>query len=157
VSCANHVLEYPLTRGPLEKDNLRYVDDAACIIVSFCCIFVLSACQAFPTVISNISQYLDNVTDAARLMIELSINHDHKPYHQGTFILKRAEALRAALEMSRLHEQQEANVEEPPESRLSPFGDSSKLMLEGFDGLFHEDGLFGLEPIFDFSMLFPGT
>lgn len=157
VSCANHVLEFPITRGPIDKDSLRYVDDASCIMVSFCCIFILSACQAFPSVIPNISQSLDNITEAAHLMIELSINKDHKPYLQGTLVLKRVEALKAALEASRLHEQQEAPVKETSETRLSPGFDSSRLMLEGFDDqLFHDDGLF-LEPIWDFSMLLPST
>jgi len=94
-------------------------------------------------------------------MVELSINQDHKPHYQGTFLLKRVEALRAALQMSKLHEQQEAKVEEPLDGRLSPSNpnnnEGSRMMLEGFDQLFHEDGLFGLEPIWDFSMLFPGT
>lgn len=157
VSCANHVLEFPLTRGPIEKDNLRFVDDAACIIVSFCCIFILSACQAFPHVISNVSECLDYVTDAAKLMIELSINESHKPFYQGTFLLKRVDTLKAALEMSRLHDQKEANIEEQSDARLSPAGGDSRLTLEGFDQLFNEEGVFGLEPIWDFSMLFPGT
>ncbi|KUJ11090.1 uncharacterized protein LY89DRAFT_739303 [Mollisia scopiformis] len=159
VSCANHVLEFPLTRGTIEKDNLRYVDDAACIIVSFCCVFLLSACQAFPSELVNVSECLENVTDAANLMVELAINQDHKPHYQGSFLLKRVETLKAALEMSRLHEQHEPNVTDNSDVRLSPAatGENSKLLLEGFDQLFHEDGLFGLEPIWDFSMLFPGT
>lgn len=107
--------------------------------------------------IPNISECLDNITDAGNLMVELSINADHKPHFQGTFLLKRVETLRAAMQMSRLHEHQESNVEEPSDARYSPNNESSKLMLEGFDQLFHEDGLFGLEPIWDFSMLFPGS
>ncbi|KAE8442670.1 hypothetical protein EG329_002968 [Mollisiaceae sp. DMI_Dod_QoI] len=157
VSCANNVLEFPLSRGPIEKDNLRYVDDAACIMVSFCCIFILSACQAFPSIIPNISECLDNVTDAGHLMVELSINQNHKPHIQGLFLLKRVETLRAALETSKPHDPHRSNLEEPAEVTLSsPRIESSKLMLEGFDQLFHEDGLFGIEPIWDFS-LFPGT
>lgn len=157
VNCANHVLDFPLGRGPIQKDNLRYVDDAACIMISFCCIFILSACQSFSSIIPNISECLDNVTDAGHLMVELSINPDHKPHIQGTFILKRVETLRTALESSSLHAYPGTDLDEPTETRFpSPTSETARLMSEGFDQLFHEDGLFGIEPIWDFSMMLPG-
>lgn len=44
VACANHVLEWLLGRSPIQKDRLRYIDDTAWVMDSFCCLFIISVC-----------------------------------------------------------------------------------------------------------------
>ena len=157
VSCANHVLEWPLSRSPIEKDRLRYVDDSACIMISFCCLFILSACQSFTTSIPNIENSLDNVIEAATLMVDLAFNAEHKAHIQGSFILKRAESLRTAVEHLRTQERNGINFEPLTESHVPAVQDNSSLIFEGLDHVLNEDGFFGMEPIWDFSLLFPSV
>jgi hypothetical protein len=44
VACASHVLEWPISRGPIQKDKLRYVDDSA-VISMFSLLSCLTHCQ----------------------------------------------------------------------------------------------------------------
>jgi hypothetical protein len=154
VECANHVLDWPLSRGPIQKDRLRYVDDAACIMISFCALFILSTCQAFTSCIPNIAECIDNVTEAAQIMVDLAINSEQKPYIQGASILKRAEALKVALENARNNESR-ANLDTPANSREPYTPDSSALVFEGLDSWFSDDQFFGMEPIWHFPKLLP--
>jgi len=154
VKCANHVIDWPLNSGPIQKDRLRYVDDSACIMISFCALFILSTCQTFTSCIPDISECLNNVTEAAQLMVDLAINSEQKPYIQGAAILKRAEALRAALENAR-HNENRSNLDVPTDSREPFTPDSSNLVFEGLDSWFTDDNFFGMEPIWHFPRLLP--
>lgn len=154
VSCANHVLKWMLSRSPIQKDRLRYVDDTACIMVAFCCLFILSVCQTFTSSIPNISDNLDNVIEAAQLMIDLAFNREHMAHIQGKFILKRAESLRVVLENLRA-ERPRSRLGTPPQRSVDVVPETE--VFEGFDQMFNEEGFFGMEPIWDFSLLFPSV
>lgn len=151
VTCASHVLDWPLSRGPIMKDRLRYVADSACIMISFCCVFIQSACKAFTSIIPNIPQHLNNVEEAAQLMVDYAINSEHKPHIQGSFILKRATTLRAYLENPKAQ-----GIGENEELRENLWTNNG-WTFDGSGLNLNEDGFFGMEPFYDFSMLLPSA
>ncbi|KAK0119957.1 hypothetical protein ONS95_011381 [Cadophora gregata] len=159
VACANHVLEWPLGRSPIQKDRLRYVDDTACVMDSFCCLFVISVCQTYASIIPNIFDVLDNVIETAQLMVDLQVGFDdsHMVHVQGSFILKRAESMRTALETSMtLDKQQDQAIISPPASTGSTIPEPP-IMFEGLDMILNEEGFYAMEPLWDFSLLFPSV
>jgi len=157
VACAIDVLDWPLSLNPIQKDRIRYVPDSSCIMVSFCGLFVLSACQTFASYIPNIDENLEYVAEAAQLMLDLSINAEHKPHIQGTYILKRVEEVRKALEHSKMVDVNGAVAESSTESRPATADENLGLTL-GSPGLsLNDNGFFDMEPIWDFSMLFPNA
>jgi hypothetical protein len=119
-------------------------------MISFCCVFIQSACKAFTSIIPNIPQHLNNVEEAAQLMVDYAINPEHKPHIQGSFILRRAAALRAFLENP------ESHGREPEPPRQSSMG-SNRWNFDGTGLNLNEDGFFGMEPFYDFSMLLPSA
>ncbi|KAH7354802.1 hypothetical protein BKA65DRAFT_228867 [Rhexocercosporidium sp. MPI-PUGE-AT-0058] len=159
VSCANQVLEWPLGRSPIQKDRLRYVDDTACVMDSFCCLFIISVCQTYASIIPNIFDILDNVIETAQLMADLQVGFDdsHMVHVQGSFILKRAESLRAALESSMVPDKQGQALVSPPPSNDSVIPDPHPNLFEGLDSMLNEEDFYALEPIWDFSLLFPSV
>ncbi|KAH9212446.1 hypothetical protein DL95DRAFT_391597 [Leptodontidium sp. 2 PMI_412] len=159
VACANHVLKWPLSRSPIQKDKLRYVDDAACVSCSFCCLFILSVCQTYASIIPNIFDILENVIETAQLMADLQVGFDdsHMVHAQGFFILKRAESLRAALESSKVSERQDSAVISPPASNGSVVPEPPPNLFEGLDLMLSENGFNTMEAIWDFSLLFPSV
>ncbi|KAH7410876.1 hypothetical protein BKA64DRAFT_662043 [Cadophora sp. MPI-SDFR-AT-0126] len=159
VACANHVLEWPLGRSPIQKDRLRYVDDTACVMDSFCCLFILSVYQSYASVIPNIADILDNVIETAQLMVDLQVGFDdsHMVHVQGAFILKRAESMRVALETSKpADKQQDQAIVTPPASTSSTMPEPPAL-FEGLDMMLNEEGFYAMEPLWDFSLLFPSV
>jgi len=153
VACAIDVLDWPLSLNPIQKDRLRYVPDSSCVMVSFCGLFVLSACQTFTSCVSNIDENLEYVSEAAQLMLDLSINAEHKPHIQGTYILKRVDEVRKAVEHSKVVDVAESLTE----SRPVTADGSSGLTLGSPDLSLNDNAFFDMEPIWDFSMLFPNT
>jgi len=158
VACANHVLEWPLSRSPIQKDRLRYVDDTACVMNSFCCLFIISVCQTYAAIVPNIFDILDNVIETAQLMVDLQVGFDdsHMVHVQGAFILRRAESMRAALEGSKIIEKQDQAVITPPASTGSNVPEPPAL-FEGLDMMLNEEGFDAMEPLWDFSLLFPSV
>jgi hypothetical protein len=154
VACANHVLDWPLSRSPVFKDRLRYVDDSAAILISYCCLFIMAICQTFTSSIPNVAECLDYVTSASQLCIDLAMNADHEAHIQGTFLLKRAEAFRLALANSTTRENEDEVTDEQLESGLNSANEINRTNFEALDQLFNDDGFYGMEPIWDFSMLF---
>ncbi|KAG4438073.1 hypothetical protein IFR05_006439 [Cadophora sp. M221] len=159
VVCANHVLEWPLSRSPIQKDKLRYVDDTACVSNSFCCLFILSVCQTYASIIPNIFDILDNVIETAQLMADLQVGFDYSRmvHAQGCFILKRAESLRSALENAKVSDRQDQTVVSPSASNSSVILEPPPNLFEGLDLMMSEDGFNAMEPIWDFSLLFPSV
>jgi hypothetical protein len=126
-------------------------------MVSFCGLFVLSACQTFAPCILNIDENLEYVAEAAQLMLDLSINAEHKPHIQGTYILKRVEEVRKALEHSKIANADGTATEYLTESRPTTADGNSGLTLGNPDLSLNDNGYFDMEPIWDFSMLFPNA
>ena len=90
-------------------------------------------------------------------MLDLSINAEHKPHIQGTYILKRVEEVRKALEHSKMVDVNGAVAESSTESRPATADENPGLTL-GSPGLsINDNGFFDMEPIWDFSMLFPNA
>lgn len=83
-------------------------------------------------------------------MVDLAINSEQKPYIQGASILKRAEALKVALENAARNNENRANLEVSTDSREPFTPDSSALVFEGMDSWFSDDNFFGMEPIWYF-------
>jgi hypothetical protein len=126
-------------------------------MVSFCGLFVLSACQTFASCISNIDENLEYVAEAAQLMLDLSINAEHKPHIQGTYILKRVEEARKAVEHSKIVDVNGTATESLTESRPATSDRNSGLALDSPDLSLNDNGYFDMQPIFSFSMLFPNA
>ncbi|CZT45622.1 uncharacterized protein RSE6_05947 [Rhynchosporium secalis] len=155
VVCANCVLQWPLSRSPIQKDRLRFVDDTSCVMNSFCCLFIISVCQAYAAIIPNIFDLLDNVIETAHLMVDLQVGFDdsNTVHVQGSTILKRAESMRTALESSRVVERLDQDITSP--SALDENGlQENQALFEGLDSILNEEGFFAMEPIWDFPLLF---
>jgi hypothetical protein len=90
-------------------------------------------------------------------MLNLSINAEHKPHIQGTYILKRVEEVREALEHSKMVDVNGAVAESLTESRPVAADECSGLTLGSPDLSLNDHGFFDMEPIWDFSMLFPNA
>ncbi|KAL2070631.1 hypothetical protein VTL71DRAFT_13657, partial [Oculimacula yallundae] len=159
VACANHVLKWPLSRSPIQKDRLRFVDDTACVMNSFCCLFIISVCQAYAPLIPDIFDVLDNVIETAQLMVELQVGFDdsNMMHVQGSAIAKRAESMRAALDGSRVVESVDQAVVASPLAPDESGLPENQALFEGLDLMLGEDGFFGMEPIWDFPLLFPSV
>jgi len=124
------------------------------IVISFCCLFILATCQTFTSCIPNIPDYLDNVTEAAQLLIDLAINADHKPRAQGTFIMKKVESLRSALQNVKNNDIRTSfEVPEGTDDSFNP--DSAGLAFEGMESWFTDNNFFDMEPIWHFPRLIP--
>lgn len=95
---ANDLLEWLLTRTPIQKERIRYVSESGGTMIAFCCIFIIASCQTFTAIILNVHEILNNVNAAARLMMDLSPDEENTPYYQGSLVLRPAEALRMTLE-----------------------------------------------------------
>jgi len=115
-------------------------------MLSFCALFILSICRS-TSCIPKVAECLENVTDVAQLMIDISINSEHKPYVQGTLILKQVEDLKNALEYANRGGNETRN-----ESGIGLAAQRSSLGVDGPDS-----GIFAMESLWDFSMLFQTT
>ena len=89
-------------------------------------------------------------------MLDLSINAEHKPHIQGTYILKRVEEVRKALEHSKVNVNR-ATTESLSESRPTPADGNSGLTLSSLDMSLNDNGYFDMAPIWDFTILFPNA
>ncbi len=83
----------------------------------------------------------------------------HMVQVQGAFILKKAEGLRALLEMEREKLVDRQGTFAPSTSNSEVVSDhaDNTAVFEGLDQMFNEEGFFGMEPIWDFSLLFPSV
>jgi hypothetical protein len=144
VANANQVLAWPLKLNPIQKDKLRSIADAPYTTVSFVCLFLISACQSFPFLIQEIPEALDNVTEIARLMKEIAIDVEHKPYAHGSLLLKRVEALWSSLENEKNRISQKTPMETPTRSFLSDINQT------GVQQEINELGLPEMEMFWDF-------
>lgn len=97
---ATKVLDLLTNLRPIQKDRLRYLPASSSTMVSFCCHFLVSACQAFPAAIANEEICLDQVAKLATLLQDLALDSEQKFYVQGSFILKRVNALRSERQQS---------------------------------------------------------
>lgn len=91
-------------------------------------------------------------------MVDLQVGFDdsHMVHVQGAFILRRAESMRAALEGSKIIEKQDQAVITPPASTGSNVPEPPAL-FEGLDMMLNEEGFDAMEPLWDFSLLFPSV
>jgi hypothetical protein len=117
VANGNRVLEWPLNLSPIQKDKLRSIADAPYTTVSFVCLFIISACQCFPFLVQDNAGALENVTEIARLMKEIAIDAEDKPYAHGSLLLMRVEALWSSLET----EKNRTSLETPMETHTRSF------------------------------------
>ncbi|PVH80551.1 hypothetical protein DL98DRAFT_191516 [Cadophora sp. DSE1049] len=162
VTNANHVLEWLLTRSPIQKERIRYVSESSCTMISFCCFFIIASCQTFTSSLQGIDETLGNVIDTAALLMNLSPK-EHNAHRQGMVVLQRAEKLRAALERSASQETGVAGsgvprVAGPDHPHLPTPGPSE----EGFHADWTELGMgqdepFSVDGFWDFSMFLPNA
>jgi len=161
VLCANRVLDWPLRLGPVQKDRLRYVTDTRCIMISFCCLFIIASCQTFASSIPNTFECLENVKASARLMISLSTDDESRGYVHGMLILERVKAVQEALERQKDHEGDlhRVHLEDSASTHIPSAGSTTpNVMHENLNSNFIDNGgIFDIEPLWDFSILLPNT
>jgi hypothetical protein len=99
---------------------------------------------------------LDNVLATAKLMINLAPDVEHSAHTQGSLLLRRAEALKAIVEQGSRSESRGTNYETPMESSVAQIDfESQEFTHEALMLSLNSEGIFGIEPSWDFSMLIP--
>jgi hypothetical protein len=127
-------LNWALDVGPVVKDRLRYLSDFSFATLSFSAFFILQAVRAFGPVITHATHYLQIVSDAAKLMIDLSKDAHQPSAEYGRAILKELEVVKEGLGM----------LADNPEGRMN------KGSLGG-----EATTVFVREKVTDFASLFP--
>jgi hypothetical protein len=83
---------------PVTKDErVRYLADFGFVMISFCCQFIIRACEAFGSGIPDITEHLVTVEEAAQLMKEVAIDSSHSPALYSSLISRGLEKLRTAM------------------------------------------------------------
>jgi hypothetical protein len=117
----------------------------------------MSACQTFSSIVADFQEHLTVVSRTARLMIELEPNFDHKVNKLARTILERLELVKSALGNDRNHVDEEITSHDIGETAVESHSMGPGLAYGAFDFSAKEDGLFGMEPLWDLSMMFPST
>ena len=88
------------TGDPVSKDErVRYLADFGFVMVSFCCLFVIRACEAFGSCLPDLLDHLTTVDEAAQLMKEVATDSDQAPSLYSTLISKKLEELRTSTDL----------------------------------------------------------
>jgi hypothetical protein len=95
VSAASSCCDLMLQLSPLAKDASRYIADFGFVMISFCCLYVIQACELFGLSYPTLNQHLRKVELAAQLMLELATDSRHSPALYGEWILGRMETSRS--------------------------------------------------------------
>ncbi|KAH7391618.1 hypothetical protein BKA64DRAFT_110100 [Cadophora sp. MPI-SDFR-AT-0126] len=89
ISDASDFCQFSLELGPSSREAARYMTDFGFVMISFACIFIIQACEAFHTAIQAPYEHLGTVEEVAQLMKELAINSTHGPSFQSQNIMKK--------------------------------------------------------------------
>jgi hypothetical protein len=79
-----------------KEETVRYLADFGFVMISFCCQFIVRACEAFGSGMPDIMEHLVPVEDAAQLMKEVAIDSNHSPALYSSLISRGLEKLRVA-------------------------------------------------------------
>jgi hypothetical protein len=83
---------------PVTKDErVRYLADFGFVMISFCCQFIIRACETFGSGIPDILENLATVEEAAQLMKEVAIDSSHSPALYSAFISRGLEKVRTTM------------------------------------------------------------
>ena len=138
------------------KERLRYIPESTLLGLSFYYLFIIASYQTFTSSIPNMFESLDNVLATAKLMINLAPDMEHSAHSQGSLLLRRAEDLKAILEQGSRSESRGTNYETPMESSVAQIDfESQEFTHEALMLSLNSEGIFGIEPSWDFSMLIP--
>jgi hypothetical protein len=154
--CANRLLAWQVGLGPVQKERLRYFSDSGFVMMTFCCFFVLSACQSFSSFIPDVFENLTVVLKTANLMIELEPKAGHKVNNLGRIILQRLESVQRAQENQKSLRGNDTFLQNGIGIGAES-SDMSSGTFEEFDYGSRETGVFGFESLWDFSMIFPAN
>ncbi|KAG0652138.1 hypothetical protein D0Z07_1367 [Hyphodiscus hymeniophilus] len=98
VSAAVAFVKILTDMDPVTKDErVRYLADFGFVMISFCCQFIIRACEAFGSGIPDIMETLTTVEEAAQLMKEVAIDSSHSPALYGSLISRGLEKLRTII------------------------------------------------------------
>ena len=80
-----------------KEERVRYLADFGFVMISFCCQFIIRACEAFGSGMPDIMEHLTAVEEAAQLMKEVAIDSNHSPALYSSLISKGLEKRRTAV------------------------------------------------------------
>jgi hypothetical protein len=118
---------------PVTKDErVRYLADFGFVMLSFCCQFIIRACEAFGPTVPKIMEHLTTVKDAVQLMKEIAIDSSHSPAIYSALIGTGLEKLKAiTIPTGRVIDEQNTDIDNPLNEWV--------------------DGLMSMDPLWDFD------
>ena len=80
-----------------KEERVRYLADFGFVMISFCCQFIIRACEAFGSGMPDIMEHLTAAEEAAQLMKEVAIDSNHSPALYSSLVSRGLEKLRTAV------------------------------------------------------------
>lgn len=108
------LLEWPLRMSPIQQDRLQYIPGSSTTMATFSALFLLSTCQHFTSIVTDVDESLDVVMKIGHMMVRLSVDEMHRPHINGTLLLKNVESVRAVLDARKKVAVSKGNDARPP-------------------------------------------